>query len=759
MDPRFAAADAALKANRPEEAVTLLKAALSEAPGPVGAYRLLASRLYAARRYAEAEEWARAGVARAPKDFDLWNILGVVLRRQNRPTEALTALDKAQKLNPRSLSPIVNKANVYNDIHDGARALELGQRLVRAQPSVAEHHRIVASAYRHLGQLENAASRLEVAVKLQPAAVEAWLDLASIASALQQHEKVLDIVRRALAANPGHRRLLDSQAVLMRRAGRHQEVEAMLRAYLAEHEGEAWAHQQLARTIADFNREEANLHYRRAVELEPASIKARLQLTESLDRSRYGDEGANIQEAYDSLTEAMKLGPLPPEDLFIGRQVALRVGDYALLDSISNFRDFGRYLARSGSHGPFLQHLGRVATPEDRYELLDQHRDWGRRVEERARRNPITRPAPRAKNGRIRLGFMSSDLRNHPVGYFALPLFQHLDRERFDVFCYSFYTGKEDRLQRYIASQVSMFRWVKSISDRDAAQMAANDQLDILIELGGSTHMNKLDVMAWRPAPMQASWLGYPHSAGLESIDYLMVDPYMTPPDPKLMIEKPMTMPHTWLCLGEGQFRDEHQINPITPEERNGFLTFGTANNPHKYGREMLRTWARVVASVPNSRFLWVRPEGGARSFREHMLAIFAEEGVAPERVRFEAVRGAHMPFYNEIDIALDTFPLTGGTTTCETLWMGVPVVSLVGEALFERLSYSILSNAGLGDLTTHTRDDYVAAAVKLAGDPARRMTLRATLRDQIKASPLYAHKQFARDFYDLVAWTVQAAG
>jgi predicted O-linked N-acetylglucosamine transferase (SPINDLY family) len=171
----------------------------------------------------------------------------------------------------------------------------------------------------------------------------------------------------------------------------------------------------------------------------------------------------------------------------------------------------------------------------------------------------------------------------------------------------------------------------------------------------------------------------------------------------------------------------------------------------------MLRVWARVLQAVPNSRFLFVRPEGGTRAFRENMQAIFASEGVAPERVRFEAVRGRHLPFYNEIDIALDTFPLTGGTTTCETLWMGVPVVSLVGEAFFERLSYSILNNAGLGDLVATNVDDYVATAVRLAGDPARRMLLRATLRDELKKSPLGDRQQFARDFYDLIYATVQA--
>jgi predicted O-linked N-acetylglucosamine transferase (SPINDLY family) len=381
---------------------------------------------------------------------------------------------------------------------------------------------------------------------------------------------------------------------------------------------------------------------------------------------------------------------------------------------------------------------------------------WGRSIQASADQNPIVRPPPRPADGKIRLGLMSSDLRNHPVGYFALPLFDFTD-DRFELYCYSFNRGAEDPGQKYFASKSKAFRWNPTMSDRDAAQMIADDQLDMLIELGGSTHMNKLDVMAYRPARLSASWLGYPHSAGLEAIDYIVVDPYMTPRDPRLLIEKPMTMPHTWLALGRGQFREQPEVDPTCPEERNGFITFGTANQPNKYNAELLNLWARVLAAVPNSQFLFVRPEGSGATFRENMRKHFAMEGVAPERIRFQPIRGAHLPFYNEMDITLDTAPLTGGTTTCESLWMGVPVISLIGEALFERLSYSILTNAGLGDLAADSQDAYVATAVKLAGDAPRRKALRAGLRDQIKASTLGQTQVFAKDFYDMVAATVAA--
>ena len=760
MDPRFAAAEDAFKANSIDDGVRLLSEAITDAgdAAPVTAYRRLTAILFNNGRHEEARKWCEQGLKRYRKDFDLWNVLGVANRRLLNYPEALAALDQAQKLNPKSDAPIINKTNVYNDTGKGAQALEGALKLVRKSPNNAEFHRMAATAYRHLHDWDKARARLETAVRLQPSLMTAWVDLISISTGLQQHDRALDVVDRALVAIPDSPRLLESKAIVMRRAGKGVETQQFLLAVIAKDDTAAWAHHQLARTIADDDRPRANVHFRRALELQPSNLMYRISLVQTLDRTRTGDEGANIQEAYEVLLEFDQYGNIPNDQNFVARSVFHRVGDYGRTDRFGTFAEIGREWARANNHSAFLGHLARVETPEDRYELLEQHRMWGKSIEAHAANNPVVRPPRRPANGKIRLGIISSDLRNHPVGYFALPLFDFTEPDRFELYCYSFSRGAEDNTQKYFTSKADVFRWEPQISDRDAAQMIANDDVDMLIELGGSTHMNKIDVMAYRPGRINASWLGYPHSVGLETIDYIVVDPYMKPDDPKLLIEKPMIMPHTWLALGRGQFREKPEVDPTTPEERNGFITYGTANNPHKYGPEMLKTWARVVAETPNSQFLFVRPEGGTAAFRENMQAIFASQGVAPERVRFQAIRGAHLPFYNELDITLDTFPLTGGTTTCETLWMGVPVVSLIGQALFERLSYSILSNAGLGDLAVHTLDDYVATAVKLAGDSARRKTLRATLREQIKASPLGRTDLFAKDFYNLVAATVSAA-
>ncbi len=655
--------------------------------------------------------------------------------------------------------PLVNKANVLNDMKDGPRALEIGQKLVRQQPANAENHRIVASAYRNMGQLANAAARLDVALRLQPQMLDAWLDRASLASTLQSTDEAIEIIERGLKVLPEAQKLLESLAILLRRNGRREDTVALLRRLIDEGRAQPWTYLQLGRTLADFDREEADKLFRKAVELAPASeIGCRLTLAESLDRARYGDEGANIQEAYDTLRQAMTIGPIPAGDLHIARQIAIRVADYGLLSTLGTFEEFGRNLARSGLHGPLLNQLGRVETPEDRFEVLHQHRLWGEQAEAQAARNPIQRPPPRPRDGRIRLGFMSSDLRYHPVAYFALPLFQHVDRERFDVYCYSFYTGAEDGMQKFITSQVTAFRWVKSISNRNAAQMIADDQLDILFELGGFDPHE------------QAGRHGL--QAGAAAGELAGLSPFGRAGDDRLPAGRPLHRAHRSAAPdreadGHAQELDlpRHGGVPRRPCDQSDHA--GGAQRPHhlRHGQQPAQVRAGHAADLGEdrggrSRFaLPVRPPGGRRPqfLREpgpHLRrgGRGAGTGAVPGGARQahallqrDRHRPGHLPPDRRHHHLRD--PVDGRA-----------VVSLLGEAFFERLSYSILTNVGLGDLVATTREGYVETAVKLAADPARRMLLRVGLRDQVKASPLGQHEQFARDFYDLVAATVAAA-
>lgn len=752
MTDRLAAAQAALNAGRRGEAIDHLVAAIEENPArTVQVYRVLVVELYRAERFDEGETWAARALQRFPRDVELLNTRGVLLRKQRRYPEAVKVLEQALKLNPKASGPQQNLGNILVDMKDYPRAEAQFTKLVRLEPRNAEHHRMLSRALARQGKVEPALARVRQALTLKRDSVEAWLDLCGILSEENRMDEADEQMERALAALPNHPRILEAKVQLLRRSGRSRLAEAFMEELLPAHPDAAWLHHQLGTLVADSDRIRAEALLSRACELEPTRLDFAVSRIENLERTRAGDEGGHIEQAYQlALQWLPRRHEFTESALKVLSEVFIRVCDFDAVEALGDMKTVGRAWASTGRHSALLKQLARVRTDEDRRELVEQHRIWGRLVESVAARRPIARPAPRAPGGKVRLGFMSSDLRQHPVGYFAMPLFDHLDRDRFEVFVYSYYQGPSDPALRQFASQVEAYRLWPDITSRDAAQKIAEDQLDILIELGGSTHMNKLDVMAYRPAPLQASWLGYPHSAGLEAIDYFICDPYSHPTRPEYLLEAPLEMPHTWLALGRAFFVDR-ELTPGLPSDRNGFITYGTANNPHKYSRDVLRAWARVVAATPGAKFAFIRPEGSGESFRRNILAQFAHEGVSEDRVIFHAVRGKHLPYYNEVDVTLDPFPLTGGTTTTESLWMGVPLVTLKGEMFHERLSYSILSNAGLGELCAATMDEYQALALKLAHDTERRRALRTGLRDMLRNSPLGRTEDFARDFYDMV--------
>jgi len=760
MSDRLAAAQAALNGGRRDEAIEHLIAAIAETPvRPVAVYRVLTIQLYSAGRYAEGEAFGAKGLELYPRDFDLLNVRGVNLRKLRRHREALTMLDRATKADPKNLGGQQNYGNVLLDLLEGAKAEAVFTRLTRLQPRNAEYQRQLARALYQQSKIEPALMRFRQAVTIKPDNIDAWLDMIGLLGEEHRAADAQTQLEKAIMANPDEARLLEGKCVLLRRTGQTAAAEAYLQTLLPTHPDAAWIHYQLGVMTAERDRDAGNVLLRRATVLDPTRLDYVMGLIESLERTRTGDEGGHIEEGYQVAKSILhRKAEFTESTTKILCEIFIRVSDFDRLDEVGDFRSLGRSWAEKGRHTALLKQLARVRNDEDRVELLEQHRIWGRNVETAAKRRPIKRPPARAPGGKVRLGFMSSDLRQHPVGYFAMPLFDHIDRERFEVFVYSFYTGRQDAAQLHITEQVTAYRWWPEISIGDAAEKIAEDQLDMLIELGGSTHMNKLEVMAYRPAPVQASWLGYPHSAGLEAIDYLVCDPITVPPSLDLLVEKPLLMPKSWIALGARFFSNTVEIGEA-PELRNGFITYGTANNPHKYTREVLRTWARVVAATPGSKFAFIRPEGSGESFRRNLTRAFEAEGVSPDRVIFHAIRGAHLPFYNEVDITLDPFPLTGGTTTAETLWMGVPLISLIGPAFYERLSASIMTNSGIGDLAVDSLEAYVAAAVQLAGDRARRLELRSSLRDRMRNGPLGQTDQFARDFYDMIYRTVRPGG
>lgn len=687
--------------------------------------------------------------AKTPRDGAVANLMGVLLKRAGQLAKAVTVLETARKLLPKDISPLHNLGNVHEALGAHDKATACFRAALKIDPKSADLWRHLGRNQLFLGQMDEACESFRRALSLAPDNRVLAALLVQTLQRAQRLDEARALVDRLRAAAPRDDELAVIDARLSFRTGDPDRARHILEGVLAQSPGHLNASLQLSNVIGDSDRSRVNEILEAAIAANPASLEVLERLTDSLCRSRHGSEAAHIERSYQLAITLMERFPGRLREAARSlRTVLMRVLDEDRMAATGALPDLLQYWQTINEHSYVHYELGQVSTLQDRLDLVEWHRHWGRRAS--AQIAPVTPcPMPALTGGRkLRVGFLSSDLRHHPVTYFALPLLEGYDRDRVEVFCYSFYEKEPDHVQRHIAGKVTGFRhWPKRPTPQAANDIAA-DGLDMLFELGGSTAMNKLELMAYRPARLGASWLGYPHSAGLEQIDLILTDPYLRPEDPRLLIERPFEMPSTWVALS--RMFAPHDITEGTPESRKGHLSFGTANNPYKYTPACLDAWAGVLRAVHGSRFVFLRPEGGVDSFVQGARTAFARRDVDPDRLEFIGVRGDHMRHYNEIDIALDTLPHVGGTTTCEALWMGVPTISLVGPGFPERLSYSNLSNAGLGDLAVFSVADYIARAAELAGDPGRRLALRHGLRAQIAANPLGQPERFTRDFYEL---------
>ena len=361
----------------------------------------------------------------------------------------------------------------------------------------------------------------------------------------------------------------------------------------------------------------------------------------------------------------------------------------------------------------------------------------------------VARPAEDLTNDptpdrRLRVGYLSSDFRNHPVGLVLLPLLSSHDRVKFEVFCYAD-VPRPDAMTERFRSTVDHWHPIVGKPDSEVAGMVRADAIDVLVCLAGHFDSNRPLVCAHRAAPVQVSFHDGATS-GLEEMDYWLTDDFLHPPDTKEMFtEELYRLPvfYQWLPI------EEAPTIETLPAEKVGFVTFGSFNNPAKVNEEVISLWGEVLKSVPGSRLLlkyknWY----GQESLHNNVVEKFAACGVDQDRIIFATTPDTlaeHLGRYGEVDIALDPFPFNGATTTFQALWMGVPVITLAGETFISRAAGSILHHAGLGDLAVDTPEAYVACARDLAGDLERLRTLRANLRERMAASPLCNAANYAR--------------
>jgi len=376
----------------------------------------------------------------------------------------------------------------------------------------------------------------------------------------------------------------------------------------------------------------------------------------------------------------------------------------------------------------------------DSQALFDEHRRWANlhapmelaRHDHRNDRHP---------DRSLRVGYLSPDFRTHPVAYFfeslldghgraaAVPADRHVE-----VFGYGHVTCPDQTTWR-LQAKCDAYRNVCSLDDRAVADMIEADRIDILVDLAGHTDGNRLGVLAYKPAPVQVTYLGYPDTTGMEQVDYRLTDSLSTPsPLQRYYSEELVHLPDGFLCYRPPDCAP--QVPPV-PAGRNGYVTFGSFNDTCKVNPAVMAMWAEILAANPGSKLLVKSRAGDDPKVRQIFLDQLQHVGALPDRVVIEGQTSAieHLRLYHQVDIALDTFPYNGTATTCDALWMGVPVVSLVGEHHASRVGLSILSRVGLDSLAAQSLQEYVTKAIALAQDPEALEKIRASLRPRMMAT------------------------
>ncbi len=592
------------------------------------------------------------------------------------------------------------------------------------------------------GAHDDAVRSIGKAVAAEPGLAQAWNDLAVILQRRGRNEEAVAHYRRAIALAPDRSIWHFNLGSALQAQGKFDPAIAAYRQALALKPDDPATLNNLANALMDQGKSGAAAQcYRRAVTLDPDYAEAFSNLGNALMRIARYDQG------FDAFRRALELKPdyaggyvnLANAELGFGRldrsielfrKALVLKPDYPEVES--NVLLTLNYLARS--------------TPEAIYRA---HRAWAEAHAPQPDQHPFAN-APEPER-RLRVGYVSADFYHHSVAYFLEPLLAAHDRRAVEIFCYADVKQPDATTARL---EALADRWCSTLgmSDADLARRIRDDGIDLLVDLAGHTGLNRIRVFALKPAPVALTWCGYPNTTGLAAIDYRITDPRADPEGEadRLHAERLVRLPTSFLCYRPAETAPEVAPPPV---RATGHITFGSFNNLAKVQPETARVWARILEAVPGARLvlkaglLW--DDQALERLMGHFLAHFSAAGIPRERIEFlgrTSDAEEHLALYRRIDIALDPFPYNGTATTCEALWMGVPVITLTGDRHAGRVGTSLLTTLGLPDLIAASVDDYVARAASLARDLDRLAGLRATLRDRMRTSYLCDGAHFARE-------------
>ena len=622
-----------------------------------------------------------------------------------------------------------------------AQAEEIYRQLSAAHPENTDVQHLLGLVLAETGRWEEGKAFMEKAIALNPDVPHYYTNLGTKLVDANQHEAAIERFGHALRLKP------DCPVSFFN----------LGRAFMSTHR---WAqaveaYQAARRFRADFpqgelelglalhyagRREEAVAHYEERLRLFPHDVSVLNNL------GNFFREAGELDKAIEAYEQAARL---VPDNLVFQNNLGL-----AYKNRGQNGKAIEILSANVERHPHFASLrsnliLTMLYDADTHKEAIEhQQRQWNHHHGEKARSRQLPHANSRTPERRLKIGYVSADLRDHVAGRALLPALSRHDPRHFEIACYCLHP--HDTVTHAYKRHAHLWRDVGHLTEEQLAETIREDGIDVLVDLSLHTSENRLLTFAYKPAPIQLSWIGYPGSSGVEGIDYRLTDNFLESPggEPCASTEKPFPLPHCWQVYEAPSGHPD--INTL-PASRNGFVTFVSFNNFCKITPEALGCWARIMTASPGSRLRLLNDRG---THRARTLEFMSQKGITPDRIHFfdyepagpDMRHGDFLKRYHQADIALDTFPYNGMTTSMDALWMGVPVISLVGSKSIGRAGLSILSNVGHPDLATDSVDAYVHLATKLADDLPRLESLRRSLRPRMAASPLCDAEKLTRD-------------
>ena len=646
-------------------------------------------------------------------------------------------------------------------------ALKHAMTAARHGPNVWRYHQtrgLIASA---MDNPSAAASAFGQASALAPDSQEAWSGLAQALQSLQRLEDALAAYRRAQSLGPLSAAIANNFGVALTVARRSDEAAAVLRQGLALAPGSAELWYNLGNALsAQGASAEALAAFRESLKIDPKNVQALLNLGNVLRARRELNAAiecyaqalaidARNHDGYNNLGTALWTAGRPDEALVaLRRAIELRHDSSAAHNNLGNvLKDTGRMSEAIAAFRRALELAPQDPQPHsnllyslyfhpdyDEAAILREAQHWAR-----AHAPPATPAVPRARARpsprKLHIGYVSADFRDHCQSLFTLPLLEHHDHHAFKIHCYA-QLAAPDATSRRIEGLADVWRPTQGASDAAVEAMVRADEIDILVDLTMHMSSGRPLLFARKPAPVQVAWLAYPGTTGQTAIDFRVTDPWLDPLDfdDRRYVERSIRLPSTFWCYDAGA--ETPAVNAL-PALAAGYVTFGCLNNFCKVSDLSLRLWGRVMAATANSRLILLAAPGEHRSRVIDTLRGF---GIAAQRIEFVPYqpRRVYLETYRRIDLCLDTLPYNGHTTSLDAYWMGVPVVTRVGQTVVGRAGWSQLNNLKLPQLAAFDDEQFVDKAVQLSHDLAALCALRGSLRERMLASPLMDPAAFA---------------